>query len=138
MYPLLEVARARVAQRSYWMLRYVDGTVIREWESDWSALPLEGRQSLRLLCPDGQIAELGSTDATGRLFQLKVAIITAGAWNGTVAQVVGLVEHEVGSCRYAAWDYEQGKLVTGNDNVYAMQYQQIGRVAFEPMGLTLK
>lgn len=137
MYPLLEVARARLHQRSYWMLRYVDGTVIREWESDWSALPLEGRQSLRLLCPDGQIAELGSTDATGRLFQLKVAMISAGGPSGTLAHVIGHVKSADGMCHYAAWEYGTNKLVTGTDNVFRMAYHNIGEISFSPMGMRI-
>jgi len=132
-----ESLRARMAQRSYWALRYINGTVIHEREIDWSLAPTEGRQSLRLFCPNGQVAELGSSDATGRLFQLKVAVITMGGPSGTLAQVIGHVEQADGTCRYAAWEYGAKTLVTGTDNVYRMSYQNIGAISFGPMGLRL-
>lgn len=128
--------RARLSGRAWWVVKYTDGSVIREWDCDWSSLPPEGRQSVRLYCPNGQVAELGSTEATGRLFQLKVAVVTMGGWSGTLAHLIGHVEGSDGSCRFAAWEYGEGKLVTGYDNVKAMQYQQIGRVAEAPMGLS--
>lgn len=91
---------------------------------------------MRLYCPNGEVAELGSQDATGRLFQLKVAVVTMGGWSGTVAHLIGIVNEPDGTCQFAAWDYQEGKLVTGNDNVNAMAYHQVGRVSPGPMGLS--
>jgi hypothetical protein len=70
------------------------------------------------------------------LFQLKVGELAAGIGRRTVAHIIGLVDGPAGECQYAAWDYDQGTLVTGRDNVLAMQYQNIGKLAYEPMGLT--
>jgi hypothetical protein len=117
-------------------MTYADGKVVSEPDCDWSAAPQEGRVSLRLHCPNGEKIELGNTqDATGKLFQFKIGELKAGVNRSTVAHVVGLVDSADGGCRYAAWDYALGRLVTGRDNVYAMNYQQVGRLSFEPLGL---
>ena len=128
--------RARVAGRSYWRLRYTDGRVVNEWDVDWSLAPRKGRQSLRLHCPNGQVAELGnSQDATGRLFQLKVAVTGMGGPHWTWAHVIGIVDGFNGECQYAAWDYVRHELVTGRDNVNAMRYQNIGMLSPDVLGL---
>lgn len=129
--------RARVHSRSYWRMRYTDGRVVNEWDCDWSLAPLRGRQAVRLYCPNGQIAELGndSQDCSDRLFQLKVAVATAGVGNTTLAHLIGLVDGLNGECRFAAWDYAARQLVTGRDNVHDFTYQQIGPLAFEHLGL---
>jgi len=134
---ILDSLKARLIRRSYWTLKYMDGTTISEQEMDWSEAPWEGRQSVRLYCPNGQVAELGSTNATYRLFQLKVATVSLGQDRNTIAHVIGHVESLDGTCRYAAWEYEQGRLVTGRDNVKNMQYQQIGKISLAPMGMKL-
>lgn len=128
--------RARVARRSYWRLRYTDGRIVAEWEVDWSLAPASGRQALRLYAPNGKVAELGNTtDATGRLFQLKSAIVTAGAGHGTTAHIIGIIDDNDGNCQCAAWEYGQGRLVTFRDNVHDMQYEQIGALSPDVLGI---
>lgn len=132
--------RARFAGRSYWRLRYTDGRVVSEWEVDWSLAPKLNRQSLRLYCPDGQIAELGEAgrnEITGRCFQFKDAIISAGGLNGTLSQIVGLVENTNGDCRWAAWFFSERRLATGHSNVHDFQYDgvPIGTLAFDHLGM---
>ena len=126
--------RARFTGKSWWRLRFTDGRVVNEWDTDWSKVPQQGRQAIRLYCPNGEIAELGSGDCSGRLFQLKVALLQAGS-RGAVAHIVGLVNDVDGNCSYAAWEYDRQRLVTGRDNVHAMAYQQVGRLSFDVMGL---
>lgn len=133
---MLASLRARIAGKSYWSLRYIDGTTINEWDQDWSLVPFAGRQSLRLYCPNGKVAELGSRDATGRLFQLKVAVVTMGGGSGTLAHLIGIVQQPDGTCQFAAWDYQEGKLVSGYDNVNAMRFHNLGQLAHGPMGLS--
>lgn len=136
--PSLDAAalRARVQRRSYWRLRYTDGRVVNEWEVDWSLAPQQGRQALRLYCPNGQVAELGnSQDATGRLFQFKRAEILAGIGRGTTAHVIGIIEDGDGNCSCAAWDYVSERLVTFKDNVHAMSYDHIGRLEPDVLGI---
>jgi len=114
----------------------MNGDVITEGERDWSEVPPHGRQSLRLYCPNGQIAELGNSDnASGRLFQFKVGELRAGVGRTTLAHVIGIVDGPNGECHCAAWDYDQGTLTTFTDNVYEMRYQNVGRLSFEVMGL---
>jgi hypothetical protein len=131
--------RARLANRSYWRLRYTDGRVVNEWDCDWSLAPLNGRQSIRLHCPNGQVAELGndSGDCSDRVFQLKDAVVTGGAGRRTLAHVIGLVDDLNGGCRYAAWLYGEGRLVTGRSNVHDFSYEgtPVGPLAFEHLGL---
>lgn len=72
------VRRAAAAGRAYWRLLYRDGRVLNEWDGwDWLDVPRRGQQAVRLCCPNGQVATLGNeSDASGRLFQLKVALLT--------------------------------------------------------------
>jgi hypothetical protein len=128
--------RARLQGRSYWRLRYTDGTVISEWECDWSLVPKHGRQALRLHCPNGQIAELGNTlDADGKLFQFKGGLLTIGAGRETLYQLIGIVDSANGDCRCAVWDYGKRELVSFRDNINNMQYANVGAVSLDVMGL---
>ena len=124
--------RARLQGRSFWALRYTDGRVVTEGEVDWSLAPAQGRQRLRLYCPSGEVAELGNTtDATGRLFQLKVAVRDVAL----MAHLIGIVTAPDGSCRCAAWEPDPGRLIQFDDNVNAMQYHGIGALAFDHVGI---
>lgn len=133
--------RAKWTGKSFWRLRYTDGRVVNEWDVDWSLAPEQGRQALRLCCPNGQVAELGNAgaDCTGRFFQFKSAIVTAGGPHGTEAHIIGLVETPNGDCAYAAWLYQSQRLVTGRSNVHAFSFegQAVGALAFEHLGVRL-
>lgn len=130
--------RARLTKRSLWRLRYTTGRVVNEWDCDWTLAPVHGRQSLRLYAPNGQMAELGnSDDATGRLFQFKVATVTAGSGRTTNAHVVGIVEKEDGSSRCAAWDYDEEKLITFADNVLHFKRYAVGVLSLDVLGVRL-
>lgn len=127
--------RARISRRPYWVLRYMGGRTLAEWDCDWSHAPAARRQSVRLYCPNGEVAELGNTEnATGRLFQFKVAELVGGD-RGTLAHVVGIVDKPDGRCRYAAWDTREQKLVSGHDNVRAMKFHHVGPLSFSALGL---
>lgn len=113
------------------------GRIIYEWEMDWLDLPKRGRQAIRLYCPNGQVAELGTTvDATGRIFQLKTAVAAVGKGSRTTSHLIGLVDGLNGECQCAAWDYGTRRLLTFRDNVNQMRYAQIGAIAVEHVGLT--
>ncbi len=128
--------RARFARRSFWQLRYTNGRIINEWELDWSLMPHEGRQAVRLYCPNGDVAELGNDqDATGRLFQLKGAVLTAGVGRYVDFQLIGLVDQPDGGCQCAVWEYRWNRLRSFRDNVNAMRYPGVGRLNFEVLGL---
>jgi hypothetical protein len=129
--------RARVTGRSWWRVRYSDGTVINEWDGpDWSLLPRKGLVAVRLVCPNGKIAELGnSIDASDRLFQLKVGIRTAGDGKQTLAHVIGIITGTDGQCSCAAWEPDPGRLVAFEDSVFAMRYQDIGRLSADVLGI---
>jgi hypothetical protein len=128
--------RARVQRRSYWSLRYTDGRVVQEWEVDWSLVPARSRQSLRLYCPNGQVAEMGNTDdAAGRLFQFKGATMTAGVGSRTDFHVIGILTGAQGQCDCAAWDYAEQRLVTFRDNVHQFAYGQVGPINPAVLGI---
>lgn len=128
--------RARVTGRSLWSLRYMDGRIISEGEVDWSLAPQQGRQSLRLYCPNGKVAQLGNTvDATGRLFQFKSGTFSTGAGKSVRAHVIGLITGTDGQCQCAAWEYGTGRLVTFEDNVFSMQYENIGALSADVLGI---
>lgn len=142
------VLHANSTGRSWWSLRYTDGTIINEWDKDpgspnghvdWSRLPYNGRQAVRLFCPNGQVAHLGDTvDATGRLVQFKSRIRTVGFGQDVLAHVIGLVEGTDGQGRFYAWELQadgSGYLNSFMDNVYAMEYRSIGLLSSDHLGL---
>ena len=108
--------------RSWWALRYTDGRIVHEWDADpgspnghadWARVPSRGRQSIRLYCPNGKMAQLGdSDDATGKLFQFKIgqrdfAIVGPGATIQTQrarAHVIGMLTGSNGECVLASWE----------------------------------
>lgn len=118
---------ARRTGRSWWALRYVDGTIVHEWDRDpgspnghidWPRLAMLGRlkrtQALRIYAPNGRMAELGGEgDQTGRLFQLKQAVRYVrvnGAFGGedlgreVLAHAIGIVTGYDGQCTLFAWE----------------------------------
>lgn len=128
-----EALKARLHQHPFWQIKYINGLRINEWQMDWSLLPREGRESVRLYCPNNQVAELGSGDSSWRLFQFKVGLMTDRRM--TLAHVVGLInDQSTGACTYAAWDCLEQRLVTGEDNVLNMQYHQTGMLSGEVLG----
>lgn len=129
--------RARVTGRSWWRARYSDGRVINEWDGpDWSLLPRRGLVAVRLYCPNGRVAELGNTvDASDRLFQLKGATMAAGKGSRTDFHLIGMITGTDGQCQCAAWEYGTGRLVTFDDNVFAMQYGQVGALSTGVLGI---
>lgn len=131
---------ARLSGRSWWALRYYGGRVIEEPVCDWLDAPHEGRQALRLYCPNGEMAELGAegSDGTGRFFQFKQAILSTSMGRKTLAHVVGLVTDTEGRCLCAAWEYETARLVRFEDNAYAMRYGNVGQLCADHLGLDTK
>lgn len=139
LYPL--GLRARVNRRPYWALRYLGGRVVEEPDCDWLDAPRQGRQSLRLYCPNGDSVTFEAEgDGTGKFLQFKQAVITAAIGHfsgpsGTLCQVVGMVVGTDGTALCAAWEYDPGRLVRFEDNVYAMKYGNIGRLSADHLGL---
>jgi hypothetical protein len=118
---------ARQTGRSWWSLRYLDGTIVNEWDADpgspnghqdWSRLATLGKlrrvQGLRLFVPNGKMAQVEAPsggDATGRLFQFKDASRDIGVGYGSVsiqrnvrAHVIGAVTGTDGRCVLFAWE----------------------------------
>ena len=90
---------------------------------------------MRLYCPNGEVVEYGSADATGRLFQFKVGVVRGNGSRETLAQVVGMLNGlETGQCAFTAWEYDHGALRHGIDNVLEMVYHQTGRLSGEVLG----
>lgn len=128
--------RARITGRSWWRVRYSDGKLVDEWSGmDWSLLPRRGLVAVRLYCPNGQVAELGNTVEAGeRLFQFKGGMLMGGLRAHTY-QLIGLVTGLDGQCTCAVWETGPQRLVTFTDNVHAMQYENVGRLAFDHLGI---
>jgi hypothetical protein len=110
-------------RRSWWSVRYTDGTVLSEWERDpgsanghrdWLRIPSRGMQAIRLYCPNGTMAALGDTsDATGTIFQLKVSVRSVAISDGrqtmidarrVLAHVIGKVTAVDGTCLLYSWE----------------------------------
>src|SRR5438045_1194170 len=83
----------------------------------------------RMRCPNGEVAELGnSVEAGERLFQFKGGMLMGGLRAHTY-QLIGLVTGLDGQCTCAVWETGPQRLVTFTDNVHAMQYKNVGRLA---------
>jgi hypothetical protein len=121
-------ARAGISRRAYWQCRYRDGRIVSEWERDWIALPRTGLVACRLVCPNGQVGEVGnSVDASDRILQFKIAVAGVGSGGeggrATVAHVIGILNNPNGDCTLFAWEPEPGRLVGPlSDNFHAMEY----------------
>ncbi len=146
------VLHARFSGRSYWSIRYTDGRIINEWDSDpgspnkhadWPRLPYQRRQALRLYCPNGQVAHVGdSVDATGRLVQFKVGLRTVGQGQGVLAHVIGIIEGTDGQGRFYAWERQPdgSGFLNGfpqgfEDCIWSMKYHNIGCMSADHLGL---
>lgn len=110
------LAMARLCGRPFWQARYRDGRIVSEWERDWLDLSRKGLVALRLVCPNGQVGQVGNDeDAAGRLFQFKVATANVGAGGApsarrTAAYVIG-IRHGENDCTLFAWEAGRGVLV---------------------------
>lgn len=145
----LGILRARLAGRSFWAVRFTDGRIVHEWDpdpgspnkhADWARLPYEGRQKLRLYCPNGVFAELGDTrDCTGKLFQLKVGLMTAGLGRGTLAHLIGMVHGLNGEAICYAYEIQPdgSGVLRGpfEDSVYGMRYHNLGKLNADVLGI---
>jgi hypothetical protein len=129
-------ALARATHRSWWVMKYHDGTVIPEYQRDWTELPLKGRQKVRLYCPNGQVAELGSDgDNSGRFVQLKLAVASTAAGRHTLAHLIGYVYGLGGETSFACWDYRIGALTTFIDNAYDCKWENLGPLSVDHLGI---
>ena len=136
---MFEQVFVKLSGRSWWQARYNTGKIISEWDtskdqkkSKWEEIPKIGLTGIRLLCPNGLCGEFESpTDR--RLFQLKCGGVGDGEhWQSS--HIIGMVRNDKGDCDCYAWE---GKLVYFQDNVFNMQYQNIGRLCLEIQGLCL-
>jgi hypothetical protein len=143
----------RASGRSWWEARYADGRVRSEWDvvaggglvphlveaGHWDDLDAEGLVGVRLLCPDGSVAELSSRDDY-RLFQFKVGGVTAQGGSHVrwcSAHVIGAVVERSGECICRAWETAEQRLVAFEDNVYGMRYRGVGALALENVGVRI-
>lgn len=130
------IALARATRRSWWVCKFTDGAIIPEWQRDWTELPLKGRQKVRLVCPNGQVAELGTDrDGTGRFVQLKLAVASTATGRQTLAHLIGYVYGLNGETSFACWDYRLGTLVKFTDNCYDCQWKHLGPLSVDHLGL---
>ena len=117
---------ARQAGRSYWQVRYRDGTIINEWDAgaDWPLLKRQGLVEGRLVCPNGDVAVLGnSIEVSDRLFQFKIGVVQVSTGSGlqsgrlSIAQVMGIITKPDGTCTLYAWEYP-GRMVGPIQDTY--------------------
>lgn len=148
----LDVASlVRASERSWWEARYSNGRVVGEWDVEsggglvphlvertrWDELERDGLIGVRLLCPDGSIAELASNE-DHRLFQFKVGGVAAVGGRHVQwcsAHVIGAVVDVSGRCVCRAWETVERRVVAFEDNVFAMRYASVGALALEHLGV---
>lgn len=125
---------ARMSGRALWEVRYHDGTIRREADGiDWMDLPKRGLVNLSLVAPDGTGRGFGNTsDATGRLFQLKGATLTVGIGGpggkrSRDFHLIGMLKDVTGQCVCWAWEHDAVRWDGPfEDNFFAFQYRQLG------------
>jgi hypothetical protein len=150
MNPLI-AAMIRRSERSWWQARYSTGKILSEWDtltdkvglpvsigksSRWEEIPKRGMVGLRLLCPNGMAGELEAPEGF-RFFQLKAGGIDVGiGFTGSVtgvkrfcdAHIIGVVEDAEGNCLCRAWETKERRLIEFRDNIYYMNYRNIGKL----------
>ncbi len=149
-------AMIRRSRRSWWRAFYANGKVLNEWDtltskvllpirngssSRWEIVPKDNMIGLHLLCPNGLAGALEATEGH-KFFQLKiggVGVGFGGAKGGHYcdAHIIGLVRDADGNSICRAWEYQEQRLIDFEDNVFNMQYRQIGRLSLEVQGLRL-
>jgi len=137
--------RARATGRSYWAVRYANGDIRAEWANDWMKIPREGKQEIRLYCPNGQGATLEKTRnaGLGAIFHIgavkaQVSIAAGIGGRRQMANIIGIAHDDEGNCTIWAWEPVPGRLVGPiRDNVANMRYGNIGELSeyiFGPPG----
>lgn len=146
----ITVALIKRSGHSWWQCSYSNGKVLNEWDTSSTKLPFgDGRSSkwetvlkdgmvgLRLLCPDGAIGKL-ETSENCKFFQLKVGRFDVGydfSRRYCNAHIIGVVIDSDGTCFCKAWEVQNKKLIEFHDNVFDMKYQNIGRLNTDVQGL---
>lgn len=147
----------RSSGRSWWEVLLLGGRTLAEWKTARAArlplLPLRQLQertrweeldhdrivAVRLLCPNGQVAEVQAARPRS-LFQFKVGRAMAGPGGSQRvldAHVVGVVLTEDGHCDCWAWDYGQQALLRLADSVRDFRYQGLGALNLVALGVSL-
>ena len=149
-------AMIRYSGRSWWQCRYSNGKVLSEWDtltgklllpigdgksSRWEDVSKDGMVGLRLLCPNGLAGELEAPEGH-KFFQLKAGGIDIGFDGGKSkrycdAHIIGVVLDSNGNCLCRAWEVQERKLIEYFDNIFHMQYRNIGMLSTEVQGLRI-
>lgn len=142
---LLDGMWVRTTGRSWWQAVYTDGHMLSEWQtladprdsrsSRWEERQVKGLRTLILLCPNGKAYRLTSGE-DGKLFQFKVGAKSIGAADTVDAHVIGVVINSDGDCVCFAWE-PPGRAIKFEDNVYAMQYRNIGALGLDNLRVTV-
>lgn len=141
--------------RSWWQARYRDGKIRSEWEtlmgmgkqriivpvpvggrtSQWEEVDKKGMVGLRLVCPNGQIAEL-ECSTEYRFIQLKSGKFQPGIGQFCDAHIIGAVDDD-GSVKCFAYETAPRKVVQFTDNIYNFKYIGGGALSLEVQGVRL-
>ena len=139
--------------RSWWQVRYTDGKILSEWDtltdrirlpiglgrtSRWEEVKKDRIAALRLLCPNGMAGDLDAP--YGHFFQLKqgfidVSMSGGGSHRSTAAHIIGVLTDANGGCHCRAWETQEWRLITFDDNVLDIKYRGIGRLNLDVQGL---
>ncbi len=131
--PIPSALLARMTGKALWEARRSDGHVFREADGiDWLDLPKRGLVDLSLIAPDGTGRGFGnSSDATGRLFQLKGGTLSAGMGGGGGGRtrdfhLIGMLTDLSGACICWSYEHDNARWVGFEDNFYTFAYRQLG------------
>lgn len=154
------VAMIKASGRSWWQARFSDGRILSEWEtlinklrlpfqsnksSRWEEVSKKGMIGFRLLCPNGMAGELEAPEGH-KFFQLKaggvgVAMGFTGGIKGLSrycdAHIIGVVVNSEGDCVCRAWEMQEKRLIEFRDNVFDMNYRNIGALSLDVQQLKI-
>jgi len=147
----------RGSGRSWWQCRYSTGKILSEWDtlttklllpssngksSRWEDIPKDNMIGLRLLCPNAMAGELEAPEGH-KFFQLKVGGFDVAFSPGAKtrrycdAHIIGVVKDSNGECFCRAWEMKEKRLIKFYDNVFNMQYRNIGTLSTDVQGLKI-
>lgn len=144
-------AMIRSSGHSWWQARYADGKVLSEWDtlttrllipigsgrsSRWEEVPKKGMIGLRVLCPNGMCGELEAPEGH-RFLQLKAGGVDVARGHFCDAHIIGVLTDDNGNCFCRAWELKNRRLIGFTDNIYDMQYLNIGRLSLDVQGFKI-
>jgi len=125
-------------QRTLWKVQYTDGVTVSEEWADWVEVDTDRVKKLYLTLPNGGEVFLEKERPQEQFFQFKVGVSQVStSFSHVRSQVIGKVINDKGDCIMKTYDYTLNKVLTLYDNVFKLEYENVGKLNFDLLGLKL-